>query len=83
MKKLWILTAAVLLLSSAGGCRMWQCWQACWRGSWNPCPPTAVYAAPTAVVDPCNPCDPCATAPAIGPAITPGPGTYVPGMTPR
>ncbi len=75
MRKLLILTAVAMLLTSALGCRCWRWWRA---GMYNPCPPAAVYAEP-AVVDPCNPCDSGAPPAVSAPVIGPGAGTYVPG----
>ena len=66
MKKLLILTAVLMLTSSAVGCR---CCDWMWRGAYSPCAPMAT---------PCDPCvtyapaDPCATPP----AIVPGPAPY-------
>lgn len=72
MRKLLILTAVALLLTSSLGCRCWRWWRA---GMLNPCPPAAVVEEPAMVA----PRDPCAQ-PALGaPVIGPGVGTYVPG----
>lgn len=66
MKRLLILTALLVLTSSAIGCR---CCDWLWRGaSYRPCPPTQTYGEPCA---PCgNPCDP----PTLSPAMNPSPG---------
>ena len=66
MKKLLILTAVLMLGSSAVGCR---CCDWMFRGAGcNPGVPAA-YSNPC---PPYNPCDPCATSP----TITPGPTSY-------
>ncbi|MHC4176947.1 MAG: hypothetical protein ACYSWU_05545 [Planctomycetota bacterium] len=68
MKKLLILTAVLMLTSSAVGCR---CCNWLWRGAaYNPCTPAVTYSDPC---PPYNPCDPCATG---QPAFTPGPAPY-------
>jgi hypothetical protein len=68
MKKLLILTAILMLTSSAAGCR---CCQWLWRGApWNACPTAPAYSEPC---PPYQPCDPCLTAPGT---ITPGPAPY-------
>ena len=67
MKKLLILTAVLMLTSSAIGCR---CCDWLWRGAaYNPCAPAATYGNAC----PPNPCDPGATG---APALTPGPAPY-------
>ncbi len=70
MKKLLILTAVLMLTSSAVGCR---CCDWLWRGAAynNPCTPAVTYGDP---YQSNNPCDPCATG---APAITPGPAPYI------
>ena len=67
MKKLLILTAVLMLTSSAVGCR---CCDWLWRGAaYNPCAPAVTYSDPC---PPYNPCDPCAT----GAPVIPGPAPY-------
>lgn len=57
MKKLLILTAVLMLTSSAVGCR---CCDWLWRGApASPCVPMATYGDYS---PPCNPCDSCAPA---------------------
>jgi len=73
MRKLLILTAVMLLMSSAFGCRCWRLWRA---GLLNPCPPPAVYETAPAIE-----CDPCAAPAVSAPVVGPGAGTYVPGPT--
>jgi hypothetical protein len=68
MKKLLILTAVIVMTSSAGcHCLDW----CCNRGpAADPCQSTPTYAAPCA---PCgSPCGPCATPG----AVAPGPESY-------
>jgi hypothetical protein len=66
MRKLLILTAALMLTSSAAGCR---CCDWLWRGAlWNPCVPA--YSDPYPAY---TPCDPCLTSPTT---VVPGPGSY-------
>ena len=68
MKKLLILTAVLMLTSSAVGCR---CCDWLWRGAaYAPCAPAVSYGAPC---PPADPCDPCA-APSV---VTPGPAPYM------
>ena len=68
MKRLLILMVLGTLLSSAVGCKFWDC---LWKGPSyrQPCPPGAV-SCPPACPPACNSCD-------TGPAITtPGPIGY-------
>ncbi len=66
MKRLLILTALLMLASSAIGCR---CCDWLWRGAaYRPYPATQTFANPC---DPCeNPCGPAMSAP----GLSPGPG---------
>jgi hypothetical protein len=66
MKKLLILTAMLILTTSAGCCNCgW-----CHKGAAAPCnPPCAA---------PCSPCSPCESAPCMTPGpVVPGPEAYV------
>ena len=73
MKKLFLLTALTAVTLSAAGCRWCERW---WRGSYDPCPPTAIAAPVSASVVPCAPaCDACA------PAAISAPGYAVPHPT--
>lgn len=67
MKKVLILTAVLMLTSSAVGCRCCDWFR---RGAFrNPCAPASTFDNPC---PPYNPCDPCAT-PQV---VTPGPDPY-------
>ncbi len=70
MKKLLILTAVMMLMSSTVGCR---CWNRLFRGSYDRYPSYPAYSSP----DPCNPCNQCASQPALTtmPNPIPYPGT--------
>ena len=75
MKRLFILTALLVLTASLTGCR---CMDRFFRGASYPPP------AQTLIADPCNPCVPCNPCPpaggacgACGPAV-PGPVQYTP-----
>ena len=74
MKKLLILTAVLMLTSSAAGCRC--CDWLCRGAAYNPCPPAVTYGDP---YPPANPCDSGAIAP---PGIAPGPVPYTGVPTP-
>jgi hypothetical protein len=70
MKKLLSLTAVLMLLGSAGGCKICDKW---FRGSAEQCPPQAVpiySAAPS-----CDPCSPCGSQAVMAPSG----GVFVPG----
>lgn len=73
MKKLMILAACLMLLSSAGGCRCWRaCWQQWWRGGYEAMPAAVVTSAP------CDPCSACSAPPVVTTPIAPGPAVLTP-----
>jgi len=85
MKKLVVVAAVAMLTASTVGCESCQWFR---RGAFFPAlAPAAVPCDPCPPCDPCNPCDPCATGGCatgeylMPPAITPGPGTYIPAPT--
>ncbi len=70
MKKLLILTAALMMIVGTVGCR---CLDRCFMGAQNG---GFGQMGPCGVCPPMDPCDPCAS----GPAVLPGPTPYaVPG----
>ncbi len=75
MKRLFILTALLVLTASLTGCNCMRgtCFGRFFRGASYPPP------APTMIADPCNPCVPCNPCPPAGgpcdPAV-PGPIQY-------
>jgi len=76
MKRLMILAVLGILLSSAVGCRIAECWKYAWNSRFHPQQQqqTVVVAEPACVVtDTCaSPCEsPCAAAPAITPTPIP------------
>ena len=76
MKRLFVLTAVLMLTPSAVGCN--NC-RGLFRGTFlNPCPPEETFCDPCApVVTPSAGCNPCMTAPPAT-MVAPGPATYVP-----
>ena len=68
MKKLLILMAFGMLLSTTAGCRIAECW----RYAWNSRFPQHTQQA-MIVTDPCVVSDPCATPCCPAPAITTSP----------
>ncbi len=66
MKRLLILMAVGMLLSSVAGCRFLEC---LWRGP--ACRQTAPCASPCPTYTPCDPC-------AGTTVVTPGPEAYAP-----
>ena len=88
MKKLVVMAAVAMLTASTVGCESCQWFR---RGAFFPALAPAVVPCdpclPMNPCDPCDPCDPCATGGSTmgeyltPPAITPGPGTYIPAPT--
>ncbi len=73
MKKLMILTAALVMISSATGCRCWN-WL-CRGAAYNPCPPMAPVAT---YADPCPPGVTTSPDTCAAPQMIPGPANYSP-----
>lgn len=69
MKKLLVLTAAMILTSSLVGC---ECLNWFRRGACNPCQTTPTYGAPVMSYPASDACDSCG----VASEVTPGPAPY-------
>ena len=70
MKRLLVLMVFGMLLGSATGCRIGECWRYAWNSRFPP-RQTVVVTEPYVVSDPC--CDPCATPCGAATLMAPGP----------
>lgn len=71
MKKLIVVIAFGMLLSSAAGCRIAECWRYAWNSRFGNQQPqqTVIVSEPCVVADPCS--TPCSTPTMVAPGPVP------------